>query len=73
VPNYDEFVKCLEVHSKQLESCVENVYDVNGEIESFFQTTTYQTKYRNICFVSCENFDTKDNDYVQYRLLFVKN
>lgn len=70
IPDYDELTKRLQVEFDVQKNDVESVYDEHGEVESFFNTFTYKTKYKNIFFISSENFDTKDNDYIQYKLLF---
>ena len=49
---------------------VEKQLDDHGEVESFFNIFTYETRYPNIHLFSAENFDVKDNDFIQYRLLF---
>jgi hypothetical protein len=73
VTNFDEFADRLQMDSRPLHQDTENAYDTNGEIQSFSYIRTYQTKYKNIFLLSSENFDTKDNDYIQYRLLFTRN
>lgn len=73
IPNYDEFIEQLQVDFHALDNGMETVCDNNGEIESFFNILVYKTGYKNIYLISSENFDTKDNDYVQYKLLFTKN
>ena len=44
--------------------------DHDGEVQSFFNILTYKTAYPNIFLTTEENFDTKDNDFIRYRLLF---
>ena len=73
VPDYDEFVKRLQVRFDTLKNDYETVTDENGEVQSFFNIFTYRTGFRNVFLVSSENFDTKDNDYIQYKLLFARN
>lgn len=72
IPDYDEFIARLNVNLSDCKNGFEKVYDKNGEVESFFNVITYRTGYANIALVSSENFDTKDNDYVQYKLVFTK-
>lgn len=72
VPDYDEFISRLNVDLSVCTTGFEKVYDKNGEVESFFNVITYRTGYANIALVSSENFDTKYNDYVQYKLVFTK-
>ena len=73
ISGYDEFLKRLQVDLSVYENGFETAYDLNGEVESFFNILVYKTRYKNIRLVSSENFDTKDNDYVQYKLSFSKN
>ena len=73
IPHYDEFMERLQVDFHALNNGLETVCDNNGEVESFFNILVYKTAYKNIYLVSSENFDTKDNDYVQYKLSFTKN
>lgn len=72
IRNYDEFANRLQVDFNVENHEVEKVYDEHGEVESFFNIFRYKTRYKNIYLVSSENFDTKDNDYIQYRLLFCR-
>ena len=72
INGYDDFVQALQVDFNALKNTVEKVYDNNGEVESFFNIFVYKTGFENICLVSSENFDTKDNDYIHYRLSFGK-
>ena len=73
IPNYDEFIERLQVDFQVLNNGLETVCDKYGEVESIFNILIYRTCYKNIYLISSENFDTKDNDYVQYKLSFVKN
>ncbi|MBR0040739.1 MAG: hypothetical protein IJP64_05110 [Oscillospiraceae bacterium] len=73
IPNYNVFIDRLQVDLNVLDNDVKAIPDENGEIQSFFNIFTYRTMYENIFFVSAENFDTKDNDYIQYMLLFSKH
>lgn len=73
IPNYDAFIERLQVDSHALDNGMETVCDHHGEVESFFNILVYRTGYQNIYLVSSENFDTKDNDYVQYKLSFAKS
>ena len=70
IPSYDEFIERLEVDFNVLDNGYDTVCDNHGEVESFFNNLLYKTKYEYIYLVSSENFDTKDNDYIQYRLVF---
>ena len=73
ITNYDAFTDLLQVDFNVQSHAVEKVYDEHGEAEAFFNNFTYNTKYSNIFLGSSENFDTKDNDYIQYRLLFQRH
>ena len=70
IADYDEFSERLQVDFNVSETSVKSIYDEHGEVESFFNIFTYETKYDHIYLISSENFDTKDNDYIQYKLLF---
>ncbi len=73
IANYDEFVQNLQVNFNSLKNYIEKVYDKNGEVEAFFNVMVYKTCFENVFLVSSENFDNKDNDYIQYKLSFVKD
>lgn len=73
IPDYDEFIARLQVDLNACINGTETVYDSTGEATSFFNILVYNTGYRNIRLVSSENFDTKDNDFVQYRLSFFRD
>ncbi|MBR2672046.1 MAG: hypothetical protein IKE27_07580 [Oscillospiraceae bacterium] len=70
IKDYDELLRRLEVDLNAQKNDVEFMYDVHGEVDSFFNNVTYRTGYSHIYLVSSENYDAKDNDFVQYRLLF---
>lgn len=72
IPNFNEFMQILQAETDPMKNDVETVSDENGETTSFFNILTYKTGFANIYLVSSENFDTKDNDYIQYKLLFRK-
>jgi hypothetical protein len=67
-----ELIGRLQVDFGTAQNGLEKILDNHGEVESFFNILVYQTGYPNVRFVSSENFDTKDNDYIQYKLAFVK-
>ena len=73
IAHYDDLVCSLQVDFNSLKNYIEKVYDKHGEPEAFFNVMIYKTCYENVYFISSENFDNKDNDYIQYRLYFVKN
>jgi len=73
IANYDAFIERLQADLNVLKNEMEMLRDENGEVYAFFNILTYNTKYKNIYLISAENFDNRDNDYVQYRLLFTEN
>lgn len=73
IANYNEFIERLNVDFNVANNDVETTLDNNGEVQSFFNIFTYNTIYKNIFLVTAENFDTKDNDFIQYKLLFTRN
>ena len=73
IANYDEFVSNLQVDFNSIKNYIEKIYDKNGEVEAFFNVMVYKTCFENVFLVSSENFDNKDNDYIQYKLSFVKD
>lgn len=70
IPDYNTFMQRLQVDLNVYQNDAEVIRDVSGEVQSFFNIFIYETGYSNIRLVSRENFDTKDNDYIQYTLLF---
>ena len=72
IANYDSLIASLQVDFNCIKNYIEKVYDKNGEVEAFFNVMIYTTAFENVYLVSSENFDNKDNDYVQYNLLFTK-
>ena len=51
---------------------IEKAINSNG-VNCYMQASRMNnTRFENIFFISSENFDTKDNDYIQYKLSFVK-
>ena len=73
ITHYDDFVQNLQVDFNSIKNYIEKVYDDNGEVEAFFNVMIYKTGFENIFLVSSENFDNKDNDYIQYKISFVKD
>lgn len=73
IADYNEFTSRLQLDFEVHKNDIEKAYDENGEVDSFFNNLTYKTKYENIYLVSSENFDTKDNDYILYRLKFIRS
>ncbi len=70
VADYDEFITRLQVDLRAVDHDAETILGHDGEVQSFFNILTYRTAYRNIFLVTEENFDTKDNDFIRYKLLF---
>lgn len=70
IVNYDEFIRRLQVDLRAIDNDAETVMDHDGEVQSFFNILTYRTAYQNIFLTTEENFDTKDNDFIRYKLLF---
>ena len=54
-------------------STIKKITEKYGEVESFLNILIYKTRYNGIYLISIENFDTKDNDFIQYKLLFTKD
>ena len=72
IPDFDAFMERLQVDFRAYQNDLVNIYDQHGEAESIVNILLYKTKYPAIQLVSFENFDTKDNDCVQYKLAFSK-
>ena len=73
IPNYREFTQRLRVDFNVIKSDVETTLDSFGEVDSFFNIFMYKTAFKNIFMITAENFDTKDNDFIQYKILFTEN
>ena len=72
IPCYDGVIERLKTERRACKNEVETVMDQHGEVQSFFNVLTYKTGYDHIYLISRENFDTKDNDFIRYQLLFEK-
>ena len=70
IANYDEFIHRLQVDLKAIDNDSETLIDRDGEVQSFFNILKYRTAYPNIFLITEENFDTKDNDFIRYKLQF---
>ena len=70
IPDYDDFIRILEIDFGTVKNDVEQILDQHREVQSFYNILTYPTRYPNLFLVSLENFDTKDNDFIDYRLVF---
>ena len=68
IPEFDRFIDRLEVDLKAAENEVLPIRDENGEIQSFYNILTYKTGFPHIRLVTAENFDARDNDFIEYRL-----
>ena len=69
IPEFDRFIDRLEVDLKAAENEVLPIRDENGEIQSFYNIIRYQTAFPGITLVTSENFDARDNDFIEYRLV----
>ena len=72
IRNYDEFAARLRFDPEVLQNGFEKVYDEHREVDSFFNISVHRTAYSHIYLITEENFDTRDNDFIRYRLLFRK-
>jgi hypothetical protein len=70
IANYDEFINRLQVDLKAIDNDSETMVDHDGEVQSFFNILKYKTAYPNVFLITEENFDTKDNDFIRYKLQF---
>ena len=70
IPDYDGFVARLQVDARACDNGLEKISDRNGDVEAYNNILLYRTGYGHVWFVSSENFDTRDNDFIQYKLLF---
>ena len=70
IANYDEFISRLQVNLKAIDNDSETMIDRDGEVQSFFNILKYKTAYPNVFLITEENFDTKDNDIIRYKLQF---
>ena len=73
IPDYDGFIRTLEVDFGTVKNDVEQILDQHREVQSFYNILTYPTRFPNVFLVSLENFDTKYIDFIDYRLLFQPN
>ena len=69
IPDYDELISRLQVNLDAAGNDVLPVRDENGEIQAFFNIITYKTGFRRIELVTEENYDSRDNDYIRYKLV----
>ena len=73
IPDYREFISRLQVDFNAVGNDVLTVPDEHGEVQSFFNILRYQTGFPHLELVTSENFDSRDNDYIQYLLLCQTN
>ena len=73
IPLFNDFSQRLEVDFNVIDNDVEKTFDDHGEVQSFFNIFKYKTAYKNIFLLTEENFDLKDNDYIQYKLVFTRD
>ena len=69
IPDYDAFISRLQVDPDAAMNDIVPVRDENGEIQAFFNIITYKTGFRRIELVTEENYDSRDNDYIRYKLV----
>ena len=69
IPDYDAFISRLGADLNAFGNDVLPMRDENGEIQSFYNIISYKTAFPHIRLVTSENFDTRDNDFIEYRLL----
>ena len=69
IPDYREFISRLQVDFNAVGNDVLTVPDEHGEVQSFFNILRYRTGFPHLELVTSENFDARDNDYIQYMLL----
>lgn len=73
INNFDEFTNVLKIEEDPYISGIKKVTEKYDEVESFFNLLIYKTRYKGAFLISMEKFDTKDNDFIQYKLLITKN
>ena len=73
IASYDEFINRLQVDPNAIDNDAETMTDRDGEVQSFFNILTYRTAYENVFLITEENFDTKDNDFIRYKLQFTNH
>ena len=69
IPDYREFIARLQVDLNAVGNDVRTVPDEHGEVQSFFNILRYKTGFSHLELVTSENFDARDNDYIQYMLV----
>ena len=69
IPDYSGFISRLGVDLNAFSNDVEPIREENGEIQSFYNIIRYQTAFSRITLATWENFDAKDNDFIDYRLV----
>lgn len=69
IPDYNGFISRMGIDLNAYENDVRPVRDENGEVQAFFNIIRYQTAFAHIELVTSENFDARDNDYIQYLLV----
>lgn len=73
INQYNNFIENMNIKMQPIFNDIKKVNnDEYNEVNSFYNIQTYETKYRNIFLVSSENFDNKDEDFIEYKLLFSK-
>ena len=72
INNFDEFSNVFKIEVEPYINTIQKINEKYGEVESFLNILIYRTRYKGIFLISMENFDTKDNDFIQYKLLVTK-
>ena len=69
IPDFNSFITRLGVDLNAFENDIRQVFDEQGEGQSFFNIIRYRTAFDHIELGTSENFDARDNDYIQYMLV----
>lgn len=69
IPDFNGFITRLGVDLNAFENDIRQVFDEQGEVQSFFNIIRYRTAFDHIELITSENFDARDNDYIQYTLV----
>lgn len=73
INQYNNFIENMNIKMQPIFNDIKKVNnDEYNEVNSFYNIQTYETRYRNIFLVSSENFDNKDEDFIEYKIVFSK-
>lgn len=70
IDDYDAFTTALEIGSEPYATGIKTITDKEGEIKSFYNIAILKTGHPGTYLCTMENFDTRDNDFILYKLLF---